>query len=181
MFRRLISCAALLLFVAGTASAVEPTDYGHKGGYMGVNGGYAVDNGSDRIGRLTFSSGTASAWVGYRMDQLIAIEIQGEYNHGLKDVSGWNLTGNLNWYPVQWWYPGFWFQPFFVTGGGFMIAKPVPNRSTNLNGAFRLGGGMDFYFHKHWNVRFKAEWVKGVGKLSDLAYAPITLGIQYNF
>jgi hypothetical protein len=216
MLRRIATCVAILLLVGGTAAAVEPTDYGHTGGYLGVNGGYAFDNSedaslfsvqtmadtgllgilknrdiidsqglafsnSDLVGLQNFSSGTVSAWAGYRLDQLVGVEVQGEYNYGFSEIAAWDLIFNFNWYPLQWWLPGNRFQPFLVTGIGFMVAKPHPNRGTAVNGAFRLGGGLDFYFLEHWSVRFKAEWVTGVGKLSGARYAPISLGIQYNF
>ena len=101
--------------------------------------------------------------------------------HRPGDINGWTLIGNLNWYPLQYWRPGEWIQPFFVTGAGIVVAKLRSGKSTDLNGAFRLGGGVDFYVAKHWSVRLKGEWVTGVGKLSDVRYAPISAGVQYSW
>jgi len=181
MVRSFVAVLVLLAFSAGSASAVEPTDHGHIGGYAGINGSYAIDNSKGRVDNVTFSSGAASAWLGYRIDQILGLEAQGEWSNGLHKIDGWDITANLNWYPLQWWKPGYWLQPFLVTGAGFMSAKPTPKESTDFNGAFRLGGGIDFYVHEHWSIRFKGEWVTGIGRLSDVRYAPISLGAQYSW
>jgi opacity protein-like surface antigen len=179
MFRRCFAMSVFFMLAAGVVSAVEPTNHGHTGGYFGVNGSYSFDNSKDLAGAQTFDSGGASAWLGYRIGQVVGLELQGEWQNGLKEIDGWSLIANLNWYPLQYWRPGEFIQPFLVTGVGIIVANLRPGKSTDLNGAFRLGGGVDFYVHEHWSIRLKGEWVTGVGRLSDVRYAPISLGVQY--
>lgn len=179
MLRRILGMSVALLVLAAGQALAEPTDYGHAGGYVGVGGGYAWNVG-DLPDEIMFDSGAVSGWLGYRIDKLASIELQGEWLNGMKDINGFTIIANLNWYPLSYYRPGGFLQPFFVTGAGIMVAK-LPGRGTALNGAFRLGGGLDAYLSEHWSVRIKGEWVTGVGRLNDIAYTPITLGVQYNW
>lgn len=187
MLRRILGVSvALLLLGALPAQAQDdeedaPIEYGRIGGYAGLAGSYGIDVSKGDFRGVTFDSGGVSAWLGYRMHTLAAFEVEGEWQNGLSDVNGWNITLNVNWYLFNYFFePNTWVQPFLVTGGGLMSARP-PGARTAVNGAFRLGVGLDAYLTRNWSFRFTTEWVTGVGRLNDLSYVPIAFGVQYNW
>ena len=183
MLRRLVAAtAAFFLMAAGSVSAQEDEEpeFGKIGGYAGIAGSYAVNDGRGSLGTEMFDSGGVQVWIGYRMDETLGLELQGEWQDGLKELNGFTIGGNLNLYPMAFFAPGSWFQPFAIGGVGVLSAKQG-KKSSDLNAAFRLGGGFDVYLTEKWSVRVKAEWVTGVGRLNKIAYAPMSIGAQYNW
>ena len=62
-----------------------------------------------------------------------------------------------------------------------MIGGDPKNDNYQLNGAFRLGTGFDFYLTEQVALSFGYEWVTGTGFWSERDTRNITLGVQYNF
>ena len=77
------------------------------------------------------------------------------------------------------------YQPFVLLGVGFMRmegkARAVSFRETNVDVAMRFGGGLDIYATKKAVVSVEASYLMPTGKLDDLDYYSIGLGVQFRF
>jgi opacity protein-like surface antigen len=77
------------------------------------------------------------------------------------------------------------FQPFVLLGVGFMRmegkASDAAFRETNVDVAMRFGGGLDIYATKKVVVSVEASYLMPTGKLDDLDYYSIGLGMQFRF
>jgi hypothetical protein len=77
------------------------------------------------------------------------------------------------------------FQPFVLFGGGFMRmeAKALNTsfRDTDVDVALRFGGGLDIYATESIVVSVEGSYLMPTGKLDDLDYYSIGLGMQYRF
>ena len=69
----------------------------------------------------------------------------------------------------------------YAVGGVGVMAGDTPFDEYQLNGAFRLGGGFDYYLTEKLAVTVGTEWITGTGYWSDTAYVKISTGVQYNF
>jgi hypothetical protein len=67
-----------------------------------------------------------------------------------------------------------------VTGG--TIAKFAPRgRTRRVSLAWRFGGGIDFYLSEHVVASAEVSYVMPWGKLDNLDYYSIGVGLQYRF
>jgi opacity protein-like surface antigen len=77
------------------------------------------------------------------------------------------------------------YQPFVLLGVGFMRmegkARAVSFRETNTDVAMRFGGGLDIYATEKWVVSAEASYLLPTGKLEELDYYSIGLGVQFRF
>ena len=77
------------------------------------------------------------------------------------------------------------YQPFVLMGVGFMrMEGKIPAlgfRETNVDVAMRFGGGLDIYATKKLVVSAEASYLMPTGKLEDLDYYSIGLGVQFRF
>jgi len=77
------------------------------------------------------------------------------------------------------------YQPFVLLGVGFMRmeakARAASFRETNVDVAMRFGGGLDIYATKKVVVSVEASYLMPTGKLDDLDYYSIGLGMQFRF
>ena len=97
------------------------------------------------------------------------------------NVKGYLLTGR--------------FQPFVLVGVGFMrmeskardatggtlpgLAAQASERTVNL--AMRFGGGLDIYATRNVVVSVEVSYLMPTGKLDNLDYISVGLGLQYRF
>jgi hypothetical protein len=156
-------------------------------------------------------TGGVTARIGYRLGPMAAIEIQGDWNMKLGETDvvyqetgdafpvaaqtdGFALTMNLRVYPLTTVIDG-WvgsrlehrIQPYVVGGFGLVTTNWVYQRGgiyrfdRVLSGAYRVGGGIDFYVSKQVALTTGVDWVDGMGRLNDLGYLSASLGVQYNF
>ena len=62
-----------------------------------------------------------------------------------------------------------------------MAGNPTGEKDYELQGAFRMGLGTNFYLTEDLALDFFGEWVTGTGSFSDVNYGKLALGLQYNF
>lgn len=168
------------------AQAAAQSEYGAEvGSYLGLNVFGAFDNSS---GDVEDDVGKDESWgisgrAGLRIAPPLAFELEGDYNHALRDLEIWTMTANFRVYPMltEWvgWEPGV-FQPFVVGGAGVIGGDPKGD-DYQINGAFRLGFGSDFYLTEELALEGVAEWITGTGHWSDASYFKVGVGMQYNF
>jgi hypothetical protein len=174
---------SILLLSAATAQA--QSEYGSElGSYIGVSGFYALDTSSGDVDDISDSSdGGVAVRGGFRIGPALAIELQGDYNNSWTDFDIWTLTTNFRVYPLQ--MEAFGgevgrFQPYVIVGVGVIGGSPDSD-PYQLNGAFRMGGGVNFYLTEKLAIDAGTEWTVGTGYWSDASYMKFGLGLQYNF
>jgi hypothetical protein len=162
------------------AYGAEPT------GYLALSGFVGFDT-SDRDVEPHFSGETEDGGgllvrAGFRIFDPIAIELQGDYFSGFSDFDGWNATINIRIYPIEFWRetPGR-FQPYFLAGAGVMGGRPIEALSYQIEGAFRVGGGINYYFTDKLALDVGTDYVTGRSSFKETNYVKISLGMQYNF
>ncbi len=182
-----LGCSILLL---SAFSARADSEFGQEmGAYLALAGMYTHDVSNGEYEQIVDNSYGLAPRAGFRMGSMVAIELQGDWNYGLNDISGFSITTNLRVYPLTGVIDrvtgSSWFehriQPYALGGVGIISAKPLHERDRVLSGAFRLGGGIDFYVTPRIALSLGSEWVTGVGRLNDLGYVTVGLGVQYNF
>lgn len=194
----LVLLASMLLAPRG-ASAQSDSDedaygMGEPAVYLGVAGLAAFDDRND----LWFPNwgsaeveGGANVRAGVRMGPAAAIELQGDWvdldawDHN----DNWTITLNFRVYPslydyesidLQGYLPDF-LQPYLVAGAGVIGGTGDKGENYQLNGAFRLGVGGDFYVADRVALSFGYEWITGTGHWSNRDTRNLVLGLQYNF
>ena len=175
----------VLILLSFSTSAQAQSEYG-KGEptvYIGAAGLLAFD---DRWGSGGDVNGGANLRMGVRVGAPVAFELQGDYIHldEWRDDFNWTLTANFRVYPTQMeqlegLVPDF-LQPYAVAGVGVMGGDPAGDKY-QLNGAFRLGVGGDFYVTEQVAISFGYEWITGTGFWRGTDTRNLTLGVQYNF
>ena len=175
--------ASILLLSAPTARAQSV--YGSElGGYLGLSGFYALDTSSGDVDDIADTSdGGFLVRAGFRINPPLAIELQGDYNNAWEDFDLWTLTVNFRIYPLQMEMFGGEvgrFQPYVIGGVGVIGGDPDTD-DYQLNGAFRMGTGVNFYLTEQLAIDAGTEWTVGTGFWSDASYMKFGLGLQYNF
>jgi opacity protein-like surface antigen len=185
MRKQVLGLSIAILLLAGT-SAQAQSEYGKQiGSYLAVSAFAAYDDRSD-LGDYDDVNGGVTVRAGFRLGAPVAIELQGDYNHlkAWRDDDVWVITTNLRFYPSMMdEFSGILpdiLQPYGVVGVGVIGGDP-PDDAYQLNGAFRLGAGIDFYVTEQVALSFGYEWVTGTGFLSERDTRNLTLGVQYNF
>jgi hypothetical protein len=173
------------------ASAQSEYGKGEPTGYLAVSGLVAFDDRGDLWAWNWDSAdadGGVTARAGVRLADSVAFELQGDWVNldVWDDNDNWTLTANFRIYPttleeVEGVLP---FperlQPYLVAGAGVIGGDPK-NDPYQLNGAFRLGAGTDFYLTEQMAVSFGYEWITGTGYWSEVDTRNLVLGLQYNF
>ena len=174
---------SILLLSASIAQA--QSEYGGEvGGYIGVSGFYALDTSSGDVDDIADTDdGGFALRAGFRIAPPLAIELQGDYNNSWTDFDLWTLTTNFRVYPLQ--MEAFGgavgrFQPYVIAGVGVIGGDPDSD-DYQLNGAFRMGAGVNFYVTEQLAIDAGSEWTVGTGFWSDASYMKFGLGLQYNF
>jgi opacity protein-like surface antigen len=175
---------AILLLAATSASA--QSEYGKQiGAYLGVSGLAAYDDRQD-LGQYDDVNGGMTFRAGARIGAPVGIELQGDWNHlkAWRKDDIWVLTTNFRVYPslmdeFSGMLPDV-FQPYAVAGVGVIGGDPKDD-DYQLNGAFRLGTGFDYYFTEQVALSVGYEWVTGTGFWSERDSRNVTIGVQYNF
>jgi opacity protein-like surface antigen len=175
----------LALLLPGAAVQAQSEYGGEPASYLGVTVFGAFDNSSGDVEDEVDDdeSWGVNARAGIRLAPALAIEIQGEYNHAWEELDIWTATANFRVYPMltEWvgWEPGV-FQPFAVGGIGVIAGDPK-DEDYQLNGAFRLGLGVDFYLTEQLAIEGIGEWTTGTGHWNDADFFKLGVGLQYNF
>jgi opacity protein-like surface antigen len=176
--------------------------YARAGWFLGVGGSYgiapALDDQSLLLDFLSLSVDDNSFGVnargGYRCNQHLSAEAEVEWLDGFEVFSELGVvklgiikvepvavTANVKGYLLTGRY-----QPFLLVGGGAITAKHTA--SEGLTGSFRenefvmrFGGGIDVYATENVVVSVEGGYVLPFGKLDDLDYVNVGLGLQYRF
>ncbi len=196
-----LSVKTLVLFVgatlvAGVGGSARAADHEYGSGdpfaYLAVSSTVSFDDRGD-LWFWNWSDSTEAAagatWrAGFRLGAPVAIELQGDFVdiNSWDENDNWTITTNFRVYPTEYEALGIkgllpdWFQPYGVAGVGVIGGSP-PGDDYQLNGAFRLGVGSDFYVHPKIAISFGYEWITGTGYWSEQDVRNLTLGLQYNF
>ena len=180
-FGHIVLAAAVFGLFASPAAA--QTEYGQGiMGYVGLAGFYAMDSSTGKDDtRIDQNSYGATLRGGFRLGVPLAIELQGDWNYGLRSLEAWTITTNFRAYLVQDILLDRRLQPYAVAGVGVMAGNPTGEKDYELQGAFRMGLGTNFYLTEDLALDFFGEWVTGTGSFSDVNYGKLALGFQYNF
>jgi len=180
------------------AKTSEPTAYGaQRGGYVALSGFFGYDLSDDWEETLldendeiigfdtrdeTSNGGGVTARVGFRVWHPLAIELQGDYFSGYSEFGGWLVTANVRFYPMEIWRetPGR-FQVYFVGGAGVIGGDPNVPKNYQLEGAFRFGTGINYYFTDQLALDVGMDWTVGRSAFKDTRYIKFAAGLQYNF
>jgi len=184
--RKQVSGLSIALLLVAGASAQAQSEYGREiGGYLAIAGMAAYDDRSD-LGDYDDVNGGLTFRAGFRIAAPVGFELQGDYNHlkAWRKDDIWTITTNFRIYPsmmerFEGTLPDT-FQPWVVAGLGVIGGDPK-NDPYQLNGAFRLGAGLDFYLTEQVALNFGYEWVTGTGFWSNRDSRNVLLGVQYNF
>ena len=176
---------AVSVLLLSAANAQAQSVYGSElGSYVGVSGFYALDTSSGDVDDIADTSdGGFSVRGGFRINPPLAIELQGDYNNSWTDFDLWTVTTNFRVYPLQMEAFGAEvgrFQPYVIVGAGVIGGDPDSD-AYQLNGAFRMGAGVNFYLTDQLAIDAGTEWTVGTGYWSDASYMKFGLGLQYNF
>lgn len=201
MWKRLLGASLPILLLSAFSAQAESEFGQERGGYLALSGMYNHDVSSGSLEGYAGDSGGVTGRMGFRVGSMVAIEIQGDWNEELsegkgKKRRGFAVTTNLRVYPLTKVIDDLVgssglehrIQPYVVAGVGVITARAMthqhggtPYRERALNGAFRLGGGIDYYLTERIALSAGSEWVVGTGRLNDLGYVTASLGAQYNF
>jgi opacity protein-like surface antigen len=171
---------ASLLGAAPVAAEEEPEElaYSRPGGYVGLGGGYAVENFSghgpyDDSGSILFRAG-------YRGLPNVAVDFLGEVltefeSDRYRDVDGYAVTVNLRLL-----LPLGRLEPYGSVGLGVLSIDPDDaNREDDF--AFRSAVGLDLYLTPHWALFGEAAYMLPTGDVKDFDYATYGAGFLFRF
>lgn len=179
-----------LVLLATSAQAESVYGRGDPAAYLALSGMVTYDDIED----LKFwEYGSSDSKVhygltgraGFRLGAPLAIEIQGDWNdaNAWRDDDNWIMTANFRVYPVQYFMDTEDYdvlQPYGVAGAGVLGGDPQGDKY-QLNGAFRVGVGLDFYVTEQVALSAGYEWVTGTGYWSHRDSRNFIFGVQYNF
>lgn len=187
MRKQVVGLGVLILVLLLPGAAVEAqSEYGGEvGTYLGLTVFGAFDTSNDDVENEVDDdeSWGFSARAGLRLGAPMAIELQGDYNNAWDKLEIWSMTVNLRVFPLltEWvgMEPGP-LQPFLIGGVGVMGGDPKGD-TYQINGAFRMGAGVDFYLTEQLAIEGIGEWTTGTGHWSDASFFKLGVGVQYNF
>lgn len=187
MTMRVLGLGVAILLLSA-ASATAQSEYGGEvGAYVGGSVFYALDTSKAEFGELADEHSVGvDVRVGLRLGKPIGMELQGDWNHGLRDLDLWTITTNFRVYYSEFEAIADLFpdplQLYIVGGVGVMGGDPrTKGDPYQVTGAFRMGLGVDYYVTENIAVDVGSEWVVGTSFFSDVSYLKVGVGIQYNF
>lgn len=172
--RTLLLVTALVLMALPSAAAQEELETDREAGYLGLSYTFA-----DLEGTSGDYGHGISLRMGFRMARYAALELEGDWISGLGiNDDPWNLTVNLKGiYPLG---PDDRYQPFLVVGGGIMSFSRAGDTKSNLQGAYRVGGGLDYFVTRNWVAQAVVTFVGGAANKS-INYTTVKAGVTYVF
>jgi opacity protein-like surface antigen len=174
----------LILLVAAPGAQAQSVYGSELGAYLGFSAFYALDTSDNEVDDIADTSDFGLAFRGgFRVSPPLAIELQGDYNNAWTDFDLWTVTVNFRVYPLQ--MEAFGgdigrVQPYLIAGAGVIAGDPDSD-PYQLNGAFRMGAGLNVYVTDQIAIDAGSEWTVGTGFWSDASYMKFGLGLQYNF
>ncbi len=163
----------------------ESPDTARRGFFAGLGGVYAFQ---DTSGPFDDSAGI-EARIGYRLLPRWAAEVQINWLEGFDSTRGpeveldtYLVTLNVKAYAATGRA-----QPYVLFGMGLLhvnteIYQSGPNLKSTENGfAARLGAGIDLYASDHFIVNLEATYVPSAGKVDEVRFGTLGMGIQYRF
>jgi hypothetical protein len=203
-----ILCTLTTMFSWGEDDSPDE-GFDRKGMFIGVTGGYAGENFSDRpvedITDIFGANTSASAddtWSvkgrgGYRCHPRYSVGVTFEYfggfdtewsgddGRGSDDIGIFTVTADIKGYLLTGRY-----QPYLLFGGGVMgVDTRVSNRSRGgviqsrdpKDFTFRFGGGLDLYATEHVVVNVDANYLVPLGSVSGTQVYTVGWGMEYRF
>ena len=177
--------SSLIWVVTATGYAQDSTQYGRTGFYGGANGVFSVERFRDTNGLSFENSNGFNVRAGYRLEPLIALEVEFERNSrfalqnaptvGLETFAG---TLNVKLFPIQ-----LAIQPYLLLGTGFLHARAdgAGITRTDTGSIYRGGVGLDLYTTANWVVNLEGAYVFPQGEVDGLDYISLSSGLQYRF
>jgi len=156
-----------------------------KGVYVGLGPMYSIA----AFDFPATTTGTQNSWgldarVGYRLHPHLGLEVNYQWAARYEITSGGmqlntvetsTVTGNARIFifdgPIA---------PYATLGIGFMNAD-FARPGDRTEGAFRGGGGVQFFFTEHLGAYFDVTYLAPFRSLSDYAAVPFVLGAAYKF
>jgi hypothetical protein len=195
---------ALLLCSAAAAHGAEATaakpghDFTRPGWYLNAMGRLQLENFSFDAKDVVSSGDTDSSAGfsfagGYRINEFLAAELQGEYlmdffEDALQMGGAWLLGANVRaYYPLPWLDKRI--QPVAIVGLSYFNA-PLPDDYSNATAgyshhssfAIRAGFGFETYLTEHWVFLADGTYVMpATGKLKGFPFGSVGGGIAYRF
>ena len=170
------------------ADSDTPACCDYNGLYVGVGGGYAIEDFDD--GNAD-NGGYVNARVGYRFLDFLAVEGMGEYMPHFNGESGqylsadtsiWSGWLNAKVYPTAR-LTGF-VQPYLLSGMGGMWGDTKGGFPSHVNDngfAGRFGAGIDFFLTEHVFLTTDAAYLLPIGDASELDQVVVGGALQYRF
>ncbi len=164
--------------------------YGREGFALEIYGLYGISPSGSQIEEGDNNVRVTDGWgpgfrFEYRRSRLFGFEaivenlkreIQGRDQPS--DIATWTMFGAARFYMAAGRM-----QPYFVAGVGATFADEVvdfaPVNITEV--AYRVGGGLDFYFTKHFVFDFSIEHTMFGSQLSGSDYLKLGMGAKYRF
>ena len=178
----------VLILLLSAASASAQSEYGGEiGAYVGGSIFYALDTSEAKFkDEVDEHSVGLDVRLGLRLGKPLAMELQGDWNHGVRELDLWIVTTNFRLYYSEFDAIADVFpdplQLYLVGGAGVMGGDPFTvGDDYQVVGAFRVGLGVDYYVTENIALDVGAEWVTGTSFFNEISYLKFATGIQYNF
>ncbi len=178
-------CAISIVGTAPVAADSEQAEeeqeelaYSRSGGYVGVGGGYAVENFS---GHGPYDDAASILFrAGYRGLPYVAVDFLGEVltefeTERYRDLDGYSVTVNLRLL-----LPLGRLEPYASAGLGVLSINP-DDTSREEGFAFRSAVGLDLYLTPRWALFGEAAYMLPTGDVKDFDYATFGGGILFRF
>ncbi len=69
---------------------------------------------------------------------------------------------------------------FLIVGGGIMSFSRPGDTKSNLQGAYRAGGGLDYFVTRNWVAQAVVTFVGGAAR-DNINYTTVKAGVSYVF
>lgn len=163
--------------------------------FVGVGAGFHFENFDDTPGVSVDDSVGVSARAGYRIIDLVAVELQyddlGEFDfrtngRDIAELDGWALTVNGKLYPLSLEYEGP-VEPYWLVGVGVadMEIRDVIGLGVKADDSgtiFKLGVGVDSFVNQHVGAYVESTYVlTGAGDLHGSDYYTANVGLLVRF
>ena len=188
MTMRVLGLSVSILLLSAASASAQSEYGGEVGAYVGGSIFYVLDTSKNEFQDAANENSIGlDARLGLRLGKPLGMEMQGDWNHGFRDLDLWTIMLNFRVYYSEFDAVAEFFpdplQLYLVGGAGMMGGDPDPiaDDDYQITGAFRMGLGVNYYVTENIAVDVGSEWITGLGYFSDASYLKVGAGIQYNF